>query len=148
LTSDEVNGIQSMVNAWVRNSTAIREADRAIPLPYYVQALNNNTREETILRKGIIQNAYETQLTEKSFWLYFIPSIIKQYYKSSLIDFNDEDLNGDLWTNIDNLVYDLYTQLKATFCDSVLDDNNNIVNFSMDNEIPVVRLNITYKYGN
>ena len=148
LTSDDVNGIQSLINEWVSNSTAIREADRAIPLPYYVQALNNNTREETILRKGIIQNAYETQLTEKSFWLYFIPSIIKQYYKSSLIDFNDEDLNGDLWTNIDNLVYDLYTQLKATFCDSVLDDNNNIVNFSMDNEIPVVRLNITYKYGN
>ena len=65
-----------------------------------------------------------------------------------MIDFNEEDLNGDVWTNIDNLVYDLYTQMKATFCDGVLDDNNNIVNFSMDNEIPVVRLNSTYKYGN
>lgn len=148
LSSADVNDIQSMINTWINNSTAIREASRAIPLPYYVQVLNNNTREETILRRGIIQNDYETQLTEKAFWMYFIPSVIKKHYKSSLIDFNEEDLNGDVWTNIDNLVYDLYTQMKATFCDGVLDDNNNIVNFSMDNEIPVVRLNITYKYGN
>lgn len=148
LTSAEVNEIQSMINSWVAGATTTKEANRPIPLPYYVQALNNNTREETIMRKGVVQDSYKTQLTEKSFWMYFIPSIITKFYKNSMIDFNDEDVNGDLWTNIDNLVYDLYTQLKATFCDGVLDDNNNIVNFSMDNEIPVVRLKITYKYGN
>jgi hypothetical protein len=100
------------------------------------------------MRKGTIQNDYSTQLTEKAFWSYFVPSIINKFYINSFIDLNDEEISGDVWTNIDNLVYDLYTQLKATFCDSILDDNNNIVNFTMDNEIPVVRLRITYKYGN
>jgi hypothetical protein len=38
--------------------------------------------------------------------------------------------------------------MKPVFADSILDDNNNIVGFSMDNEIPVVRLKINYKYGN
>lgn len=148
LTSSEVQQIQNIVTQWIYGSTTVREANRAISLPYYVSSMNTNTREETILRRGNIQNTYETQLTEKAFWMYLVPTIIKQFYKSSLIDFNEEDINGDLWTNIDNLVYDLYTQLKATFCDSILDDNNNIVNYSMDNELPVVRLNITYKYGN
>ena len=77
--------------------------------------------------------------------MYLIPYIIKTYYGD--IDLSDEDINGKAWQNIDNLIYSLYTQFKATFADSILDDNNNIVNFSMDNELPVVRLNIKYKYG-
>ena len=59
--------------------------------PVY-EALNNNTREETIMRKGVVQDSYKTQLTEKSFWMYFIPSVITKFYKNSMIDFNDEDV--------------------------------------------------------
>jgi hypothetical protein len=70
---------------------------------------------------------------------------MKKYYGN--IHLEEEDVNGDVWRAIDNLVMDIYTQMKATFADSILDDNNNIVNFSMDNEIAVVRLNIQYKYG-
>ena len=77
--------------------------------------------------------------------MYLVPKIIENYYDN--IDLSEEDVNGDRWSQIDSLVRDLYTQFKATFCDSILDDNNNIVNFSMNNEIPVVRLKITYKYG-
>ena len=84
-------------------------------------------------------------ITEKAFWMYLVPKIIENYYDN--VDLAEEDINGDRWSQIDTLVRDLYTQFKATFCDSILDDNNNIVNFSMDNEIPVVRLKITYKYG-
>jgi hypothetical protein len=103
------------------------------------------TRDETYMRKGTLQDTYKTQLTEKAFWMYLIPQILVKYYPE--VDFADEDINGEKWTQIDNLVRDLYTQFKPTFCDSILDDNNNIVNFSMDNELPVVRLKITYKYG-
>ena len=136
---------QRFIQDWVNNATQVNEANRAIPLPYFVQALGTNTREETIMRKGILQNTYETQLTEKAFWMYLVPKIIEKYYDN--VDLSEEDINGDRWSQIDTLVRDLYTQFKATFCDSILDDNNNIVNFSMDNEIPVVRLKITYKYG-
>jgi hypothetical protein len=130
---------------WVNNATPTYEANRAIPLPYFVKSMGKITREETITRKGTLQTSYETQLTEKAFWMYLIPTIIKTYYPN--IDFSEEEINGEAWTHIDNLVRDLYTQFKATFADSILDDNNNIVNFSMDNELPVVRLKITYKYG-
>jgi hypothetical protein len=107
--------------------------------------MGTNTREETIMRKGILQNTYADQLTEKAFWMYLIPAIIERFY--SKLDLANENINGENWIKIDNLIRDLYTQFKATFCDSILDDNNNIVNFSMENELPVVRLNITYKYG-
>lgn len=148
LSSEDVNNIQDLLTDWIANSSTVTEANRPIHLPYDIQVLNNETRKETITRRGTVQSTYEKQLTERSFWLYFIPKIITEFYSSSMVDLNNEDINGDLWTNIDNLIYDLYTQMKATFCDSILDDNNNIVNFSMDNEIPVIRLNITYKYGN
>ena len=144
LNETKISQLEEFVKHWVDNATAVNDANRAIPLPYFVTAMGTNTREETIMRKGILQNNYETQLTEKAFWMYLIPTIVEQFYD---IDLATEDINGEVWTHIDNLVRDLYTQFKATFCDSILDDNNNIVNFSMDNELPVVRLNIKYKYG-
>jgi hypothetical protein len=145
LSLNKAKEAQRFIQDWVNNATQVNEANRAIPLPYFVQALGTNTRSETIMRKGILQNTYETQLTEKAFWMYLVPKIIENYYDN--VDLSEEDVNGDRWSQIDTLVRDLYTQFKATFCDSILDDNNNIVNFSMDNEIPVVRLKITYKYG-
>lgn len=145
LTADKTANITNFVRKWIDNASTVRDVNRAIPLPYFVNALDKTTREETIMRKGTLQNSYETQLTEKAFWMYLIPTIIHDYYNN--IDFSEEEINGEAWTHIDNLVRDLYTQFKATFADSILDDNNNIVNFSMDNELPVVRLKITYKYG-
>jgi acyl carrier protein len=145
LSTFKTSNLARDVANWVNNATPTYEANRAIPLPYFVKSMGKITREETITRKGTLQTSYETQLTEKAFWMYLIPYIIKTYYGD--IDLSDEDINGKAWQNIANLIYSLYTQFKATFADSILDDNNNIVNFSMDNELPVVRLKITYKYG-
>lgn len=145
LTEQNVKDIESMVGDWITNSSTVTEANRAIPLPYFVTTLGQKTRDETIIRKGTLHNSYETQLTEKAFWMYLVPKIIEKYYTN--VDLAEENINGETWSQIDNLVEDLYTQMKVTFCDSILDDNNNIVNFSMDNELPVVRLKITYKYG-
>ena len=149
LNSSQVASIQKEVNDWVNDAKVTRTANRAIPLPYYVTMMDSNTREETIMRKGILQSTkdYNTQLTEKAFWMYFVPKIIKEYYANNSIDLSEEDVNGEVWQAIDALIMDLYTQMKATFADSILDDNNNIVAFTMDNEIPVVRLQIKYKYG-
>lgn len=145
LTRAKATAVQNIVSSWVEGATAVSEVNRAIPLPYFVTAVGLNTREESILRKGVLQNSYDSQLTEKAFWMYIIPKILKECYGD--VDFSEEDVNGESWTCVDNLVMDLYTQFKATLADSVLDDNNNIVNFSMDNELPVVRLKITYKCG-
>lgn len=145
LDNDNVVALEKFVKEWVQNAQEVKRASRAIPLPYFVTAMGTNTREETIMRKGILQNTYADQLTEKSFWMYLIPAIIERFYPK--LDLANENVNGENWIKIDNLIRDLYTQFKATFCDSILDDNNNIVNFSMENELPVVRLNITYKYG-
>ena len=145
LDNANVVELEKFVKEWVQNAQEVKRASRAIPLPYFVTAMGTNTREETIMRKGILQNTYADQLTEKSFWMYLIPAIIERFYPK--LDLANENVNCENWIKIDNLIRDLYTQFKATFCDSILDDNNNIVNFSMENELPVVRLNITYKYG-
>lgn len=145
LDNANVVELEKFVKGWVQNAQEVKRASRAIPLPYFVTAMGTNTREETIMRKGILQNTYADQLTEKAFWMYLIPAIIERFYPK--LDLANENVNGENWIKIDNLIRDLYTQFKATFCDSILDDNNNIVNFSMENELPVVRLNITYKYG-
>jgi len=145
LDNANVVELEKFVKEWVQNAQEVKRASRAIPLPYFITAMGTNTREETIMRKGILQNTYADQLTEKAFWMYLIPAIIERFYPK--LDLSNENVNGENWIKIDNLIRDLYTQFKATFCDSILDDNNNIVNFSMENELPVVRLNITYKYG-
>lgn len=146
LTDAQVESVKADLTEWIQNATVVNEANRAIPLPYYIETMDEITRAETIKRVGAIQNQLETELTEHSFWQYMVPKIISKYYYASFTDMNDESINGTLWTHINNLVVDIYKMMKATFCDSVLDDNNNIVNFSMHNELPVVRLNITYKY--
>ena len=49
---------------------------------------------------------------------------------------------------ITNAIYiRLYKELKHGIEDNMLDDNNNIVNYSLPNEISVVRLKLRYTYG-
>lgn len=148
LSSEQIKSVQQDIRDWINGCIVTREANRAIPLPYYIESMDEITRQETIMRVGLAtgESEYATQLTEKSFWQYMVPKIISKYYVSSFTDMNDEEIDGKLWTWIDNLVVDIYKQLKATLCDSVLDDNNNIINYSMDNELPVIRLNIKYQY--
>ena len=146
LTQAQVASVQQDLVDWIENANVVNTAERPIVLPYFIESMNKTTREEVITRVGAVQSGYETELTEKAFWQYMVPQIISKYYNSTYNDMNDESVDGDKWQHITNLVVDIYKQMKPTFCDSVLDDNNNIVNYSMDNELPVIRLNITYKY--
>lgn len=154
LDVESIKALQERIKKWLRGSNIIEETnERPIPLPYDIIISNDYTdeksvvltRSETYYRRGVIQNNLEQQLTERSFWQYFIPSLMNEFYSN--ISFNDIEITNSAWSDVDSLIYDLYTALKVVFADSVLDDNNNIVNYSMDSEIPVVRLNITYKYG-
>jgi hypothetical protein len=146
LTTAQTAAVQQEIENWINNANVVNTAERPIVLPYFVESMNKTTREEVITRVGAVQSGYETELTEKAFWQYMVPLIISKYYNSTYTDMNNESVDGDKWNAITNLVIDLYKLMKGTFCDSVLDDNNNIVNYSMDNELPVIRLNITYKY--
>ena len=56
-------------------------------------------------------------------------------------------MDDSKWTAINTDVLNSYPALKPVFDDNVLDDNNNIVNYSCANEISVVRIKLNYVYG-
>lgn len=151
LTTGELQKIMIELSTWLYNCSVKNEAQRSIPLEYSIKVndigtpspTNNEiTRQETIKRVGSEFSSYDKELTERAFWNYFVPDVIVENYSDKEIsEYTKED-----WNNISSLTYDIYAQMKATFSDSILDDNNNIINFSMSNELPIVRLNINYTY--
>lgn len=172
LQSSYYDTICDIITQWYKESSLVKSANRAINLPYYISIdevteEDNHTRKEEITRRGTLRSSLDLQLTEKSFFQRLMPAIIifcyTDYVKQTdykgnqdKLDFNkiltQENLNSLSklssrdWNGISNLCLDLYKHVKATLSDSILDDNNNIVNFTMENELPVIRLNISYKY--
>jgi hypothetical protein len=150
LDANQTEAVIADVKEWMNAcKPALTQADRPIHLPYTIETMDEVTRDETIYRLGSVQQGdLEKELTEKSFWQHFVPYLINKYYGHDSLkgELLEQSVNGDLWNGITNLVLDIYRQMKVVFCDSILDDNNNIIDYSMDNELPVVRLNITYKY--
>lgn len=99
-----------------------------VPLPYYEGvegALGANKVVERYLGYNR-QNDRANQfvLNERSF---------NTYYMSSL----------SLYSDYENS----YKAVKHVIEDSILDDNNNIVRYSLPNEISVVRIKLRYTYG-
>src|SRR5690554_2255350 len=146
LSYEDVASIKNDVKSWIDGCTIVSEANRPIPLPYFLSVMDSVVHEESLMRVGVLKNTLRTELNEKSFWQYFVPMIIGKYYNLNLLDYNSEEVGGNLWTQIDNLIMDLYKELKPAFTNSLIDDNGNVINYSMDNEISVFRLNIAYKY--
>jgi hypothetical protein len=93
---------------------------------------DSTVRLETFLRVGANSTDVSTNLSEDSF-----------YYM--LID-NVKSGNLSMDTVKSSMPY-MYPALKAIFDDNVLDDNNNIVYFSSEREIPVLRLRFRYTYA-
>jgi hypothetical protein len=97
-----------------------------VPLPYIAfAAADVGTSTERALSYGRSANKYSLEaLNEKSFNFIIC----------------DSDLDkGDY--------IDLYKCVKHVIEDSILDDNNNIVNYTLPNEISVVRVMLNYTYG-
>ena len=76
--------------------------------------------------------------------MYFVPKIIRTYYYKHIQE--DTAMDSPWWKAITVLIQDLYCLCKPAFCDNILDECNNIVNFSMSNEVAVVRINVEYGY--
>ena len=62
--------------------------------------------------------------------------------------FNFIVCDADENTALEKSAYtDIYMCVKYIIEDSILDDNNNIVNYTLPNEISVVRVMLNYTYG-
>jgi hypothetical protein len=149
LAPDQIKSIQSLVDDWLANKLyTITSAQRAIYLPYTVTSSNVNTREETIMRKGSISLDNEMTLSENSFWNYLVPKIIDTYYAGRIKA--DSNIYDGEWEHITNLIMDIYPKIKPGICDSILDNNNNITNFSTQMERACLRniINVQYYQDN
>lgn len=152
LNTNAIEKIEADLVDWLNNLRTNYGADRAIDLPYEVKASNTSIRTENVERHGNIYGNHETTLSEAAFWNYFIPNILNNYYVVS--DDKTKDQNGnpiktnqftvstrlddDLWIGASQLILDLYTLVKPGICDSILDDGNNITNYSLENETSVL----------
>ena len=146
LDETQINNIYNSLSNWIKGLSEIQGADRPIPLPYIVDSvdLNTPTRTETITRRGNIIGSNQTTLSEYSFWNYFVPSILKTYYSNTITETTNYD--SDIWKAATALIMDIYALVKPGICDSILDSNNNIVNFSTEMEIPILINKVTVKY--
>ena len=148
LSETQIGEIEDYINNWLTNELyTTTSAQRAINLPYTVRSANVNTRTETIMRKGHIILDNNMTLSENSFWNYIVPTIIEKYYP----DINDSsDIYGTVWTHATNLIMDIYPLIKPGICDSILDNNNNITNFSTQMERACLRniINVQYYQDN
>jgi len=148
---DPVSAIGVDLIGWLDGLKETRGADRAIDLPYKVRIGVKDlfAREESITRKGNLIGEAEHTLSESSFWNYFAPKIINKYYvrNGKPVFEVDSLVDSDEWLGAEQLIYDLYALVKAGICDSILDDNNNITNFSLGTEAAVVinKVNITQR---
>jgi hypothetical protein len=107
----------------------IRESDIEKAAGLYEKKI---VREETFSRRGANSTDIKTNLSEQSFY----------YAMKNAID------EGKITEVVakENFSY-IYPILKVVFDDNVLDDDNNIVNFSSSRDIPVLRLRFRYTYA-
>ena len=98
-------------------------------LEYYQKDI---VRNETMERMGANNVDISLNLSEEAF-NYFLADAVKA--------------GKVTWDTVKSDFPYIYPALKVVFDDNILDDNNNIVNFSSDRDIPVVRLRLRYKYA-
>ena len=148
LSETQIGDIEVYINKWLNEELyTTTSAQRAINLPYTVRSANVDTRTETIMRKGHIILDNNMTLSENSFWNYIVPTIIEKYYPDIN---NSSDIYGTVWTHATNLIMDIYPLIKPGICDSILDNNNNITNFSTQMERACLRniINVQYYQDN
>lgn len=146
----DVDNIEADLNTWLSEDlSTITSVKRSINLPYTVMSNSTITRQESIIRRGNIIALPENTLSEQSFWTYFIPKIIKKYYSTGNVGVitPESTIYGEAWNGATKLIKDLYALVKPGICDSVLDANNNITNFSTEMEVAALDnlVNVIYE---
>lgn len=159
IDSNDILNVENSLKNWLNYLQETNGANRAIPLPYTVNTSVTDltstevikTREETFMRKGNLIMSNDKTLSEQSFWNYFVPTfILDAIYKHSGTGRNaiteTTEYDAEEWKAASKLIMDIYALIKPGICDSILDENNNIVNFSSDLEMPVLFNKIEVKY--
>jgi len=143
LSLKELKNLNADVLKWMKGLKIHDTADRAIDLPYNIKSFDVITRTETIMRRGDLKASEDDTLSEKEFWNYLIKVILNKYYPNIT---ESTDIYGNDWKAAERLIIDLYKLIKPGISDSILDDNNNVVNYSMDQDIAIIRCMFDVKY--
>lgn len=143
LSLKELKNLNADVLKWMKGLKIHDTADRAIDLPYNIKSFDVITRTETIMRRGDLKASEDDTLSEKEFWNYLIKVILNKYYPNIT---ESTDIYDKEWKAAERLIIDLYKLIKPGISDSVLDDNNNVVNYSMDQDIAIIRCMFDVKY--
>ena len=122
----------SLANALHTANSQVKYAESTnatpVPLPYHEDVIVDENANKVVERDLSYnrQNdrANKFVLNERSFNTYYMPS-------------------QSFYTDYENS----YKAVKHVIEDSILDDNNNIVRYSLPNEISVVRIKLRYTYG-
>jgi hypothetical protein len=72
---------------------------------------------------------------------------LRQTDRTNRFVLNERSFNTYYMTTHINDYKDTYKAVKHIIEDTILDDNNNIVHYSLPNEISVVRIKLRYTYG-
>jgi hypothetical protein len=118
------NSLMSLLSVQLAASQSWRSA-----IEYYSK---QTIRSENMERLGANSVDVSLNLSEESFY-FFLYGLVKSG------EFSLDEVRRDF-------PY-LYPALKVVFDDNILDDDNNIVNFTSDRDIPVVRLRLRYRYA-
>lgn len=150
MSKSNYTDVITILDNWLEGLEKIEEANRPIHLPYEVLTNDVTTRLETFMRKGYIKTINEKTLSEYTFWNYFVKKILDQFYGASSTRpekiTDDTEFDADVWESANNLIMDIYRKVKPGICDSILDNNNNIVNFSTEMECAALINKITVKH--
>ena len=144
LSLDSLKEVNDTIVEWMNGLQVRNTADRSIDLPYTIKSFDVVTRSETIMRRGDLITNLDDTLSEKGFWNYLITTILNKYYNNSITE--TTEIYSDPWKKAELLIIDLYKLFKPGITDSILDDNNNVVNYSMDQDIAIIRCRFDVKY--
>lgn len=140
ITQEQFDKITALLKDWYEHLSTINSLDRPIPIPYTVYTNDNPTRQEDVIRRGNFEGDSKVTLSEFAFWNYLVPEILKIAYPTGKLNgiYTKTNYDDEAWEAATKLIMDIYPLIKPGICDSILDSNNNIVNFSMDMDLPIV----------
>ncbi len=141
-------GINNVVNQfWKGTPTAGTGKDA---LDSYIAANYESERTHGTTQTPVVRPyMVETYAVDRNQISERLVDQVRQTNKYSLNALNEKSFNFIVCdANIDDGTYtDMYKCVKYIIEDSILDDNNNIVNYTLPNEISVVRVMLNYTYG-
>lgn len=155
LTSSKFNDVKIIFNNWIKQLQEYSGSfDTPVTLPF-IMSMDYGEENEKVIYSQTMERAGNNNyddlpftLSEKSFNIYFINKIIKDVYNNNPdnVEYNLTSFEDTDWSGVNGLIKDIYPIVKPYIVTNILDDNHNITNYSMEQEIPVVRLKLNYRF--